>query len=93
VANCAGCKAPHPAVPRPDAVATSQLAEGTDQQSTVLPAKNAERPPDVESPPAVIDIRDVEQVADALAGHLSAEDLSELTELLLERLACSKVRV
>ncbi|MDX3132201.1 plasmid partitioning protein [Streptomyces europaeiscabiei] len=93
VANGAGDKAPHPAAPRTDAVAKSQPAKGTDQQSTGLPAQNPERPPAVQSPPAVIEIRDIEQVADALADHLSAEDLTALTELLLERLSSTKVQV
>ncbi|MFB6775349.1 plasmid partitioning protein [Streptomyces sp. NPDC056337] len=91
VANGAVDKAPHPAAPDVDAVAKSQLAKGTDQQSAVLPAQNPERPPAVQSPPAVIEIRDVEQVADALADHLSAEDLTALTELLQERLSSTKV--
>ncbi|MGR4852137.1 hypothetical protein [Streptomyces sp. LARHCF252] len=41
----------------------------------------------------MIEIRDIEQVADALADHLSAEDLMALTELLLERLSSTKVQV
>jgi ParB family chromosome partitioning protein len=93
VANGAGDKTPHPAAPRTNAVAKSQPLKGTDQQSTVLPAQNAERPPAVQSPPAMIEISDIEQVADALAEHLSAEDLTALTELLLERLSSTKVQV
>ncbi|MFD6297963.1 hypothetical protein ACFWFU_24420 [Streptomyces sp. NPDC060235] len=41
----------------------------------------------------MIEIRDIEQVVDALAAHLPAEDLTALTELLLERLASTKVQV
>ncbi|MEW2297936.1 plasmid partitioning protein [Streptomyces sp. NPDC006743] len=91
-ANDAGDKRPGPAAPRTDAVAKSQSAKGTDQQSTALPAQNPERAPSVQSPPAVIEIRDLEQVADALAQHLSAEDLTALTELLLERVSSTKVQ-
>ncbi|MFJ3498790.1 plasmid partitioning protein [Streptomyces sp. NPDC086091] len=92
-ANGAGDKTPHPGAARTDAVAKSQPAKGTDQQSTVLPAQNPERPPAVQSPPAIIEIRNIEQVADALEDHLSAEDLTALTELLLERLSSTKVQV
>ncbi|MFD8440548.1 plasmid partitioning protein [Streptomyces microflavus] len=82
-----------PAAPHSELVAKSQPAKGTDQQSAVLPAQNPERPPAVQPPPATIEIRDVNQVADALAAHLSAEDLTALTELLLERLSSTKVQV
>jgi ParB family chromosome partitioning protein len=92
VANGGGNKTPGPAAPRKDAVAKSQPAKGTDQQSTVLPVQNPDRPPAVQPAPAVIEIRDVEQVADALADHLSAEDLTALTELLLERLSSTQVQ-
>ncbi|MGW9398656.1 ParB/RepB/Spo0J family partition protein [Streptomyces sp. NPDC055642] len=93
VANGASDKTPRPAAPRTDAVAKSQPVNGTEQQSAVLPVQNPERPPAVQSPPAVIEIRDIEQVADALADHLSAEDLTALTELLLERLSSTKAQV
>ncbi|MGW6263170.1 ParB/RepB/Spo0J family partition protein [Streptomyces sp. NPDC055085] len=79
--------------PQTDAVAKPQPTKGTDQQSAVLPAQNSERPPAVQSPPALLEIRDIEQVADALAAQLSAEDLTALTELLLERLSGTKVQV
>ncbi|MFJ3439517.1 plasmid partitioning protein [Streptomyces cyaneofuscatus] len=94
MANNPGDKAtPAPATPHTELVAKSQPAKGTDQQSAVLPAQSPERPPAVQSPPATIEIRDVDQVAAALAAHLSAEDLTALTELLLERLSSSKVQV
>ncbi|GHD52161.1 ParB/RepB/Spo0J family partition protein [Streptomyces galbus] len=74
------------------AVATPQSAKSTDQQSTVLPAQNSEGAPTLQSRPAVIEVRDIEQVAEALAEHLSTEDLTALTELLLERLSSTKVQ-
>ncbi|MEU0382724.1 plasmid partitioning protein [Streptomyces cyaneofuscatus] len=82
-----------PATPPTDSVAKPQPAKSVDQQSAVLPAQNPERPPVVQSPSATIEIRDVDQVADALAAHLSAEDLTALTELLLERLSSTRVQV
>ncbi|MFG2441098.1 ParB/RepB/Spo0J family partition protein [Streptomyces sp. NPDC048508] len=87
-----GAKTPHPAAPRAAAGASSQPTTDTEQQPTVLPAQNPERPPATPSWPAMIEIRDIEQVADALAAHLPAEDLTALTELLLERLS-TKVQV
>ncbi|MFE5095959.1 ParB/RepB/Spo0J family partition protein [Streptomyces sp. NPDC056638] len=75
---------------RPVAQGVPRRAEPS-RQSAVVPSQAPATPPAVPAKPAVIEIRDVDQVAAALAKHLSENDLTALTELLLERLA-SKAR-
>ncbi|MFF2902420.1 ParB/RepB/Spo0J family partition protein [Streptomyces sp. NPDC057966] len=70
---------------RPDTQEVPLKAEP--QQSVVVPPQGQAAPPAVPAKPAVIEIRNVDQVAAALAEHLSEDDLTALTELLLERLA------
>ncbi|MEU0633922.1 hypothetical protein [Streptomyces sp. NPDC005989] len=53
----------------------------------VVPPQGQAAPPAVPAKPAVIELKNVDQVAAALAEHLSEDDLTALTELLLKRLA------
>jgi ParB family chromosome partitioning protein len=66
---------------------TRQADEVVDRQAAVVPVQNATRHAVVPPARGVIELVHVEQVADALADHMSGDELKELAELLLERSA------
>ncbi|MFC1231481.1 ParB/RepB/Spo0J family partition protein [Streptomyces sp. Sce081] len=76
-----------PVPPQPGAPAKTSQETHSQQRPAVVPSQKPTQRPDVPVAPAVIEIGQVEQVAEALAEHLSEDDLTALTELLLERLS------
>ncbi|WP_331734059.1 plasmid partitioning protein (plasmid) [Streptomyces sp. NBC_01220] len=64
---------------------TRQADKEADREPTVVPVQNATRRAAVLPRRGVIEVVDVKQVADALAEHMSGEELKELAGLLLER--------
>ncbi|RPK32283.1 Chromosome-partitioning protein Spo0J [Streptomyces sp. ADI92-24] len=68
---------------------TRQADEAADRQAkpAVVPVQSATRHAAVPPLRGVIELVHVEQVADALADHMSGDELKELAELLLERSA------
>lgn len=64
---------------------TSRAVKAVDRPATAVPIQSAERHPTVPAARAVIEFGQVEQVADALADHMPAEELTKLARLLLER--------
>ncbi|WP_406459588.1 plasmid partitioning protein (plasmid) [Streptomyces sp. NBC_00876] len=75
---------PHRAVPDPKHSPT-RTGVPIDRPATVVPVQNKERHPAAPTARAVIEFGHVQQVADALADHMSADELTELANLLLER--------
>ncbi|MFG3142529.1 ParB/RepB/Spo0J family partition protein [Streptomyces sp. NPDC048211] len=77
-----------PAVPEtPDTghSPTPEAAKAAARPTTPVPTQSAARHPAVPAERAVIELGHVEQVADALADHMPAEELKKLAGLLLER--------
>ncbi|MFJ2094730.1 ParB/RepB/Spo0J family partition protein [Streptomyces sp. NPDC087901] len=64
---------------------TRQADNEVDREATVVPVQNATRRAAVLPRRGVIDVIDVKQVAEALADHMSSEELKELAGLLQER--------
>lgn len=84
-------KAPSPTpVPRSSDAKHSPTPEpvSVDRPSTVVPVQSTEGHSGVPPVRAVIELGHVEQVADALADHMSAEELMKLAKLLLELADC-----
>ncbi|EST18134.1 ParB/RepB/Spo0J family partition protein [Streptomyces niveus] len=78
------------AVPDPVRSSGSRKKEDAKPQPSAVPVQNTERHPTGTTSRPVIEIGGVEQVADALADHLTLEDLTALTALLLDRLASTQ---